>query len=275
MKLSVLFPADCLDEQRVDTEFTAEWEAAGQAGLQRILFSQLLWDEQQKLRLYPSSLESDELIYRGWMMKPEIYRSFYLRLVDAGLQPITDPDAYALLHLYPGIAPAFGSDTGKLMTISSSHPVSIEEVRAEMDSFVMKDEVKSVKGTRFPMQIASSVSQEEFNELRSWFCALRGPLLTGRICLKEYFNLKRYGSRTNEWRVIYCAGEMISKEPNSGQPAWADPVPDELTERYAALPSPFYTVDYAQLTDGSWKVIEAGDGGVSGLSNRQNPVSFF
>ena len=41
------------------------------------------------------------------------------------------------------------------------------------------------------------------------------------------------------------------------------------------MKSPFYTIDYAELEDGSWKIIEAGDGGVSGLSPGQDAVAWY
>lgn len=31
----------------------------------------------------------------------------------------------------------------------------------------------------------------------------RGNLLTGGICIKEFLDLKRYGEKTNEYRVFY------------------------------------------------------------------------
>ncbi|WP_406534581.1 ATP-grasp domain-containing protein [Methanobrevibacter sp.] len=46
-------------------------------------------------------------------------------------------------------------------------------------------------------------------------------------------------------------------------------------EKYRNLPSTFYTVDYAELSDGTWKIIEAGDGQVSGLSDNQNIHNFY
>ena len=46
-------------------------------------------------------------------------------------------------------------------------------------------------------------------------------------------------------------------------------------EKYRNLASPFYTVDYAELEDGSWKIVEAGDGSVSGLSEGQDYEHFF
>lgn len=51
--------------------------------------------------------------------------------------------------------------------------------------------------------------------------------------------------------------------------------PESLVEKYSTLPSPFYTVDYAELEDGSWKILEAGDGQVSGLSDNQDADAFF
>ena len=37
----------------------------------------------------------------------------------------------------------------------------------------------------------------------------------------------------------------------------------------------FYTVDFAELDNGTWQIIEAGDGSVSGLSEGQDYKAFF
>lgn len=44
---------------------------------------------------------------------------------------------------------------------------------------------------------------------------------------------------------------------------------------YRDLDSPFYTVDYGELADGSWKILEVGDRSVSGLSESQDAEHFF
>ena len=59
------------------------------------------------------------------------------------------------------------------------------------------------------------------------------------------------------------------------QPPYTPEPPEKLIEKYAKLDSPFYTVDYAQTQDGEWKIIEAGDGQVSGLSPGQDNYAFF
>lgn len=39
--------------------------------------------------------------------------------------------------------------------------------------------------------------------------------------------------------------------------------------------SPFITIDEAYLTDGTWKIVEVGDGGVSGLPMGLDPERFY
>ena len=41
------------------------------------------------------------------------------------------------------------------------------------------------------------------------------------------------------------------------------------------FPSVFFTLDFAELNDGSWKILEAGDGSVSGPSEGQNLEAFY
>lgn len=90
-----------------------------------------------------------------------------------------------------------------------------------------------------------------------------------------YVDLKKYGEDMNEWRAFYLFGNVLSVSRNSGQQDCATKVPIDLVEKYKNLPSTFYTVDFAELSDGSWKIIETGDGQVSGLPNELNTDEFF
>lgn len=107
------------------------------------------------------------------------------------------------------------------------------------------------------------------------FMKYRGDLYTGGICVKEYLSLKHYGTSTNEYRVFYANHHIVSISRNSGQSWYVPMPPKELTEKYKNLDSPFYTIDYAELENGFWKIIEAGDGQVSGLSDGQDYKAFF
>ena len=39
--------------------------------------------------------------------------------------------------------------------------------------------------------------------------------------------------------------------------------------------SNYYTVDYAELEDGNWKILETGDGGVSGLPDSVDYETYY
>ena len=51
--------------------------------------------------------------------------------------------------------------------------------------------------------------------------------------------------------------------------------PVELTNKYKMLDSPFFTIDFAELEDGSWTIIECGDGQVSGITDSSQTELFY
>ena len=59
---------------------------------------------------------------------------------------------------------------------------------------MVKDYVKSVKGTSFPRYFDHTIDQDAFNQWMEVFYQYRGDLLTGGICIKEYLDLKNMGT---------------------------------------------------------------------------------
>ena len=149
------------------------------------------------------------------------------------------------------------------------------ELCKEFGRFLIKDYVKSVKGTDFPRFYDNTITQTELNEWMETFYKYRGSLLTGGICVKEFVDLRKYGNKTNEFRVFYINNAVATESRNSGQMNMTKNPPKELLEKYKNLPSCYYTVDYAEREDGSWVIIEAGDGSVSGLSDNQDYEAYF
>lgn len=215
-------------------------------------------------------------IYRGWMMTPKQYQSFYSQLRDKyQIELLTSPKQYEQYHLFPNIYPELIEDTSKMLTFPLGTKVDIEKIRSQMSAFMIKDYVKSAKGTELPSRISSAISQQKLDEYLEIFYRYRGDLLTGGICIKEYVELKTFNGRHNEYRVFYANGKAISIAESVANDEFTTQPPRELVEKYQHLPSPFYTVGYAVLADGSWIVIEAGDGQVSGLSDHQDRVAFM
>lgn len=86
---------------------------------------------------------------------------------------------------------------------------------------------------------------------------------------------KHYGDRTNEYRVFYINHEIETVIRNAAQGIYTPLPPQELIEKYKNLDSIYYTVDFAELEDGTWSIMEAGDGSVSGLSENQDYKQYF
>lgn len=141
--------------------------------------------------------------------------------------------------------------------------------------FMVKDYVKSVKGTRLPVSFHTPVSQERMDGIVKEFVKLCGDLFTVGIVCKEYVDLARYGGATNEWRAFYLDGNLLNVCRNSNQPTNVAKPPEELVLACSNLGSPYYTVDFAERVDGTWIVVETGDGQVSGLAAAQDPVIYY
>lgn len=273
---AVLFPSSYQGLNKVDEDLQKEYDAVRNTGLYDvILFGYEKWFCDGKLVLNHVPGEMITAVYRGWMMRPERYEAFYGKLLEKNIRLITTPEEYRQFHVFPNVYPLIAESTARTMIFPEGTPVDLEAVKARFKRFMVKDYVKSVKGTNFPVYFENTVSQDEFDQWMSVFYKYRGELFTGGICVKEFLELKKYHSKTNEYRVFYINHEPATISRNSGQIPLTEAPPRGLIEAYSRLPGKFYTVDYAELEDGSWKIIEAGDGSVSGLSENQDYEAFF
>ena len=132
--------------------------------------------------------------------------------------------------------PELQEDTAKMLVYDDVSKVDLKEIKNTFNQFMIKDYVKSVKGTDFPKCISSDIDEDEFNRLIKKFLEYRGELYTGGICIKEYLDLKLYGDKTNEYRVFYMNHQIATVSRNSGQPCYTPEPPKEFIEKYRNLP---------------------------------------
>ena len=83
------------------------------------------------------------------------------------IQLITTPAEYDMLHIFPNVYKYFGNDTAKMRTYSLHDRINVNELKTEFSRFMVKDFVKSVKGTDFPKYFDSGIKQEAFDR---WKC---------------------------------------------------------------------------------------------------------
>ena len=276
MRTYILYPADYFSIRNVDADYEYEYREAVRFPELSVCFYN--YDEFAAggaLKFYPAEPEPGICIYRGWMLKPESYEQLYRTLQKKNVEMINTPGEYRRCHEFPNIYDRIREMTPGIMVYEKETPVDWQEVKRRYPRFMIKDYVKSVKGTDFPAYFDAGYSDEQLDTCLNRFRELRGGLFDGGIVIKEYVELARVQGVTNEYRAFFLNGALLSLTANSNQNPSRPAVPGPLVEQLAGLDSHFYTVDFAELADGSWTVIETGDGQVSGLSPNQFVFKFY
>ena len=271
---TILFPSDYFNRNKIDAELEQEYKVAIKAGFNVMLFDYSSRFESKKLVLN-QNVDCDLVLYRGWMMKPELYCEFENQLLDLGYRLVVNSNAYKKLHEFVNVYRIIRNDTAPMMKFLLYTRIDVEFIKSTFGRFMVKDYVKSVKGSDFPVYFDSSITQSEFDNWMKKFYQYRGNLLTGGICIKKYLNLKKYDCHTNEYRVFYYFNEPMILMKNSNQSDACCKPPVALINKYKMLDSPFFTLDFAQLEGDSWIIIESGDGQVSGITDSSQIELFY
>ena len=98
-KKNFLFCNHPLYQRKVDDDYEEEFKQLSKKYTCGLFSYEDL--EKGKLSLYGDEI-TDLVIYRGWMMRPEMYRRLYKLLEEKGIYLINSPDEYERYHLLPG-----------------------------------------------------------------------------------------------------------------------------------------------------------------------------
>ncbi len=274
MDVYIMFPSDYFEHKKVDEDYLEEFKVAKEIGFNIILVN---YEELEKgnIKVFPEKLSEGLCIYRGWMLKPETYEKLYEYLNKFKLKLINNVTEYNNCHLFPNSYPLLRDFTPRTKAFSEGEVIDWNEIKSEFSRFMIKDYVKSVKGSSFPLFFENNLSTEELNEQVQVFKSLRGDLFTKGIVVKEFVDLKKENNTTNEYRGFYMDGVLLTLTMNSSQNKESRLVPQSLLEQIPVLESRFYTIDFAEKDNGDFIVIETGDGQVSGLAENQDIFQFY
>lgn len=276
MQWIFLYPSTYFDPKQVDPDFEDEYETMHQLSkFQTCLFDYDAFISAGILKFYPSLYEKSTCIYRGWMMKPEQYRILYQTLEKRSIQLINSPAEYDACHLFPKVYALVEKFTPKAIWFPDRDDINWKMVNNNFKRFMIKDYVKSVKGSNFPTSFSTPVDEMQMRPVLDQFLELRGDLFTGGFLFKEFVELKCYTDVTNEYRAFFLDGNLLTLSKNSNQADTCPYPPDNFVTQFRNLPSRFYTVDFAECADGNWIVLETGDGQVSGLASGQDTFIFY
>jgi len=295
-EMIILFPSEPFSPKEVDSSFASEFEAAKLSGFKVFLFDH---DEFVKTGTFKTNLRgvlehepNKQIILRSWMLNSLQYNGLYEHLTSLGYNLINGIKQYLNCHHIPESFANIKDYTSKTWWTNNSYnkdEVEWENVQWQSirDYFetdvIIKDYVKSEKGNPDLFILPKTLSESEFGLKVKQFVEARGKLFNEGIVFKEVVSLKKYetknGTTTNEWR-IFCLNhdflyhelnvESDKKLPNA---PWHNVV--EWHEMAKTIDSNFFTIDVAEKEDGSWMILEIGDGQVSGLPIKGMPLAFY
>jgi len=280
----ILFPSEPFEQKVVDSAYTEEYNVCKLMGIKTHLFDYEELVENDKLVSDIFFDDSATLIYRGWMLKPEQYSKLYNKILhktNGYVTLLNSPEQYKNCHCFPFVYKDIKDYTPKILVFDNyDNLVDLFCILPLLDfDFFLKDYVKSIKTNLGVEKINRKISTSDLFKKIQEFVTERGNLFTGGIVFKEYINLKKINEITNEWRAFYLYGKLIDLSNNSSidiskgeQPPieFVNSVGKVLSEK-----SNFFTIDFALTEDNIWKIIETGDGGVSGLSPHSNVMGFY
>ncbi|MEQ8635596.1 ATP-grasp domain-containing protein [Gimesia maris] len=281
----ILFPHEAFSRSEIDSAFSEEHRAALKAGWKTVFYDHdalTQGDTGITVQGLPVTTLSQKLILRGWMLPGEIYAKLYESVRSKGYQLVTTPEAYEEAHYLPLAYPLIKEQTSRTTWISGDDIESAWQLYSNFadSDVIIKDWVKSAKNRwNDGCFIPAGTDEKRFKGIYKVFREERGNLFNRGIVLREFMPLISHGNDmrgmplVEETRLFFWNGKpVVLPLPNSALPPDGIKRWEDIAGRFK---SPFITIDVAALTDGTYKIVETGDGGVSGLPVDLNPMLFY
>lgn len=290
----ILFCADPLHPRSPDEVYSVEVEAVRRVEAPYALISyEALVNEHDAARAVLPVLEQPTPtvgIYRGWMLRPEQYRELYDALAERNITLINDPVAYIHCHYLPESYPLIERQTPRTVWLRTGSAVDMDAIMRLLRPFgdvpvIVKDFVKSRKHEwTAACFIPSAFDRKGVERVVRRFIELQGEDLCEGLVFREYVELTPLTTHSKsgmplavEYRVFVVDGEPLLIIPywEQGEYTGIEPPVESFRDTMCAVRSRFYTMDLARRQDGSWLIVELGDGQVAGLPEHANVDSFY
>lgn len=286
--MKLLFPCHPLKRRLPDPDYEMEVSAAREVGFECEFYSLELLREGNAVDACAgvhSELEeaTTPILHRGWMMSEALYSQLEAELRKRRSSLVVSSEQYAQAHYLPNWYPHMAQFTAESVWMSGK---DLDEAwslyqRLSDGPALVKDYVKSAKHRwNEACFIPASTTQSRFEEIIKAFLQARGSQFNKGIVFRRYCELVtleqdlRGQPVHEEYRMFFWRGKLIASTP-----ALRAPTPLESLEKWSEIArrveNPFISMDVARQLDGSWLVIEVGDGGVSGLPPAIEPKSFY
>ena len=275
---AILYCCDPLNPRAVDGHFSAEAKAARVTATATALIDHdalLRGDAHAAVRRVPRDL--GPVWYRGWMIPSLRYQQLVEALDQRGAELVVGARQYRAAHELPGWYPTFSEVTPRSVWLPSPPGVApdVDALAALVAPLgggpaVVKDFVKSRKHEwSQACFVADLADAAGLHRVVARFVQLQEDFLTGGVVVRVF---EQFDRDLGEARVWWLDDEpvMITSHPDTPdrQPS---PVLDHVAPLVQRLGCRFITTDVAVRTDGTWRVVEVGDGQVSDLPPSVDP----
>ncbi|MYT76105.1 hypothetical protein YW3DRAFT_05591 [Streptomyces sp. MnatMP-M77] len=267
-----LFCSDPLRPARPDPQFAGEVEAARAAGGRIALL-----DHDALLAGDPAGAvarvarDSGPYWYRGWMIPSARYAELEAALGTRGCTLLTDAAGYRRAHELPGWYEEFAALTPRSVwcPVAPGAPPPTADELARLAAplgpgpGIVKDFVKSRKHEwHEACYVPDLVDRERLASVVGRFMELQGSFLAGGLVVRSFEPFVAGG----EARVWWVDGEavLVTAHPDTPGPV-SVPGAAPWREAVGRLGLRWVTTDLALREDAVWRVVEVGDGQVSGL----------
>ncbi|MEM7105247.1 MAG: ATP-grasp domain-containing protein [Bacteroidota bacterium] len=291
--MRLIFCDDGFSRSQVDYMFSEEFEAAKshQIEISLISFEDLKRGDFLSAFKKVTPPENQEIgVYRGWMLKPESYSKFYLRLLDRNIRLINSPEEYLFCHYLPNSYDTISELTPKTVFKKLESEFLIQDLKGDLKVFgdkpiIVKDYVKSQKHYWTEACFIPNASDLRLVEtVTNRFLELQDEDLNEGLVYREFIELEKLTEHsisgmplTKEFRFFILDGKILSRFNYWDEGDYGETQPD-LSRIETIIPkikSNFFTMDVAKVKDGDWIIVELGDGQVSGLPENANKLDFY
>ncbi|MFF0504378.1 ATP-grasp domain-containing protein [Streptomyces fimicarius] len=273
-----LFCADPLRLSRPDPQFADELATARAAGGRiALLDHDALLAGDAAGAVARVARDSGPYWYRGWMIPSGRYAELEAALAARGCTLLTGAAGYRRAHELPGWYEEFGALTPRSVwcALAPGAPAPTADELAGLAAplgpgpGIVKDFVKSRKHEWFEAcYVPELADREQLASVVGRFVELQDAFLAGGLVLRAFEPFVAGG----EARVWWVDGEAVlttahPDTPDTPNAPDRDPVRElpSLREAVGRLGLRWVTTDLALREDGVWRVVEVGDGQVSGL----------
>lgn len=166
--INFIFCNHPLYQRKVDEDYEVEYQEAGLHHSCALFSYEDM--ERGKLSLFGEEI-SGLTIYRGWMMKPEMYSDFYTLLEQKGIYLINTPEEYERYHTLPGWYDDFADETAQSVWETEGNVENaLLKAKQLSGSYIVKDYVKSRKHEWYDACFISNIADVANTARRALLC---------------------------------------------------------------------------------------------------------